>query len=182
MRKLTRNLSAVALMLAGGAGIAYAAPGMSNGGAEVSRAQAQQRAAEHFAKMDANNDGVLDQADRKARRTRHFDRLDANGDGAISREEFATRPERGERRASEMRGNRGKRGHHAMRGGRGMMRMIDSNNDGAIGRAEFAAGALQMFDAADADRDGIVTATERRTAREAMRAQRRENRAARQAQ
>ena len=53
----------------------------------------------------------------------------------------------------------------------GMARMADTNNDGAISQAEFTAGALKMFDAADADHNGTVTQAERQTAREAMKAQ-----------
>jgi len=47
-------------------------------------AAAAARAEKHFARMDINKDGVLDQKDRTA----HFDRMDANHDGNISRDEF----------------------------------------------------------------------------------------------
>ena len=39
-------------------------------------------------------------------------------------------------------------------------KMMDANGDGKITRAEHAAGAKQMFAECDANRDGIVTATE----------------------
>jgi|UPI000372191B Ca2+-binding EF-hand superfamily protein len=47
-------------------------------------AAATKRAEKHFARMDINKDGVLDQKDHNA----HFDRLDTNHDGNISRDEF----------------------------------------------------------------------------------------------
>lgn len=179
MRKVRLSITAATLALVATAGIAYAAPGMWSGDGEVTRVQAQQRAAEHFARIDANDDGVLDRADRTARRAQHFDRLDANGDGAISREEFTARHARA-KRDDEVRIKRGKPRHHGMYGGgRGMMRTADADKDGAISQAEFAAGALRMFDAADANDDGTVTAAERRSLRETMRAQRQERRAAR---
>lgn len=43
-------------------------------------------------------------------------------------------------------------------------KMMDTNADGKISRAEHAAGAKQMFSQCDANRDGIVTATEMQAA------------------
>lgn len=51
-----------------------------------------------FARLDRNDDGVLDAADRPARRSgyRLFDRIaaamDTNGDGRTTRQEFTTAP------------------------------------------------------------------------------------------
>jgi Ca2+-binding EF-hand superfamily protein len=68
--------------------------------------------AKHFAMMDLNKDGVIDDADRvamvakrradmeaamKARRDRMFAALDSNKDGSISRAEFDAPPPMGER-------------------------------------------------------------------------------------
>lgn len=47
----------------------------------------------------------------------------------------------------------------------------DTDGDGRISRAEFLAVAFQRFDAADADRDGILTPGEAQAAREAVRVQ-----------
>jgi len=47
-------------------------------------AASKQRAEKHFAHMDANADGVLDEKDHQA----HFDKMDGNHDGMISRDEF----------------------------------------------------------------------------------------------
>jgi|GEM_PF-571343 len=54
----------------------------------ITRAQAQARAEEMFARMDLNKDGKLDAADRDARFGKRFDAMDTNKDGQISREEF----------------------------------------------------------------------------------------------
>lgn len=97
----TLGLSVAALSIGG---IAYAqqtlpAKPMSeasmmdtNGDGVITRAEAQQKAAEMFAKMDVNKDGKLDQTDREAHhqemRARMFDKLDTNHDGSISKTEF----------------------------------------------------------------------------------------------
>jgi len=60
----------------------------ANHDGKVSKAEfiaaATKRAEKHFAHMDANGDGVLDDKDHQA----HFDKMDANHDGMISRDEF----------------------------------------------------------------------------------------------
>jgi Tfp pilus assembly protein PilV len=165
-----------------------AAPGDAKGDADraMTRAEAQTRAAERFAKMDVNNDGKIDAADRAAKRAdmqaKRFASLDANGDGSISRAEWdnqnadraAKRTARaaagetrdGKRQAMRGPGKRG--GQHGM-GGR-MMRGTDGNK--AISLAEFQTAALARFDAADANKDGVVTAEERQAQRATWRAQR----------
>ena len=187
MRKLTLSIAAATLATAG---VALAAPGM--GGhqmpqGDMTRAQAQARAAEHFAKMDANGDGKLDKTDREAMRAKMFDKLDANDDGAISKSEFEAR-HRGRAdaaqagQAGERAGHRMGGGKRGMRGGHGMMaKMADTNGDGAISQAEFTAGALKRFDRVDADGNGTVTQAERTAARAAMKAKWQERRSARQA-
>ena len=175
MRKLTLSIAVATLATAG---VAIAAPGMMQG--DMTRAQVQATAAEHFAKMDANGDGKLDAADREARRAKMFDRIDTDKDGAISRDEFTAHHragpggehamhegQRGEQVARD--GHRGMRGHRG--GGMHMMKRADTDGDGASSQAECTAGALTMFDAADADRNGTVTQAERKAAHDAMRAQ-----------
>src|SRR5690606_28300302 len=104
---------------------------------DLTRAEAQQHAAQAFERLDANGDGRLDAADREARHQARFDRLDANGDGAISREEFATiRAERGDGPRAERRSLR--RAPVVTRGPaapmRGLRHNADADNDGIVTR------------------------------------------------
>ncbi len=163
-----------------------AAPG-ADGNAVQTRADAQARATQMFAKMDANKDGKLDATDRTAQRAERqakiFASLDADGNGSISKAEWdkhgadraAKRAERGEKRAEAGEGKRhGMRGGHGKRGGHHgmMMGKADTDGDKAISQAEFQTAALARFDAADANKDGQVTAEERQAQRGAWRAKR----------
>lgn len=163
-----------------------AAPG-ADGNAVQTRADAQARATQMFAKMDANKDGKLDATDRAAQRAERqakiFASLDADGNGSISKAEWdkhgadraAKRAERGEKRAEAGEGKRhGMRGGHGKRGGHHgmMMGKADTDGDKAISQAEFQTAALARFDAADANKDGQVTAEERQAQRGAWRAKR----------
>ncbi|WP_079639813.1 EF-hand domain-containing protein [Sphingopyxis flava] len=179
---------------------ALAAPGErgmgdAEGNRVLTRAEAQTGAANMFAKMDINKDGKLDAADQAARQAamqaKRFAALDANSDGSISKTEWdqhnsrreAKRAERKEKRSAEaseagegkrgLRGLHGKRGgHHGMRGHQGMMMKADTNGDKAISQAEFEAAALARFDRLDTNKDGQVTAEERRAQRAAWKAKR----------
>lgn len=130
--------------------------------ADMTRQQAQARAEQHFARMDANQDGKVDAADRTARHAARFDQLDTNRDGALSREEFAAlQGDRADRRGNHRMGQRGDRGHHGARAGQPV----------AVDRATFVARALERFDRADANRDGTITTAEHQAMREARRAE-----------
>lgn len=140
----------------------------------TTRADAEQRAAAMFARMDGNGDGKIDQADRAAREKTMFDRIDANRDGAVSFSEFTTHhQQRADARADGPReGGKGPRGGKRGRGGHGMMGHAgpmmdgaDANKDGALTKAEFTAAALARFDRADADKDGTISTDERRAGR-----------------
>ena len=162
----------------GGAALAQQAGGMRGpmgghdplGDATITRAEAQAKAAEMFAKMDLNHDGKLDSADRAVRIGRRFDAMDANHDGTLSKQEFIdahmkpTPPGPQGGRPEGM--GPGRMGHHGMGGAMmiGMLARMDTNGDKAISRDEFVAGALQRFDAADANHDGKLTPEERRAA------------------
>lgn len=175
---MKKTLIGLALLSTAAAGAAIAqvpAPGADPmGDKTVTKAEATAKAAEMFAKMDANKDGKLDQADRGAHRAQMFERLDANKDGNVSRDEFAAAHQRkagdakatGERKLGEHR--MGKRGGH-MGGGRTMLQMADANKDGAISRDEFQAAHARMFDMADANKDGQLTAAERKAHHQQMR-------------
>lgn len=180
-----------------------------HGAETLTRAEAQTRAAQMFAKLDANKDGKLDAADRAVRHTemhaKMFDRLDTDKDGSISRAEWdkhgadraAKRAERGDKPADATReGKRGMRGQQGRRGdqrgmgsmggmggmgdmGGMMMGRADRDGDKTISQAEFQAAALARFDAADANKDGQVTAEERAAQRAAWKAKAAERRAKR---
>jgi EF hand len=175
------GLAALSLGLGGSAAWAHEHRGGmladGDGNGAVSRSEAQAGASKAFARMDANGDGALTPADREARmaerRAAMFDRLDADKNGQISRKEFAARP------AGEKQGKRGHRmgmgmGMWGERGGAMMMQRADANSDGRITQAEFTAAALARFDRTDADRNGEVTAAERKAMRENWRAMRRQ--------
>lgn len=171
MTKINRTSALAAMALAAIPAILLAQPATAPGPqASMTKAEAQARAAEMFARMDVNKDGKLDQADRAARESEHFAQMDANKDGKLSPEEFAAgRPKRegmaeGHRGPGKMGGDGG---HDA---GMGMMaRMADANKDGAISRDEFLAAQGKHFEMMDANKDGTVTPEERKAARAKMR-------------
>lgn len=180
MRKFPiRLIAGAAVVTASGAALAQNRPAPAP---DMTRAAAEQRAVEAFAKIDVNSDGKIDTADREARQKARFDRIDADNNGAVSFAEFTakrSRPDgesagRGERDGQRMgmRGGRGMRGGHHM----GLRGNAEVNQDGAVTQAEFTAAALVRFDAADADSNGTVTAAERKAQRDTMRKQRREHR------
>jgi Ca2+-binding EF-hand superfamily protein len=147
----------------------------------ITRADVQARVQAHFAKRDANRDGVLTADELKMRGNEHvvvmrhgggmphdmtgphtmgdpnaaFDRLDANRDGAISRDEFARgRQVRIERRVIVDKDGKPGADHKDMeRGKMGAIRGMHRRMGGMIG-----GGAL--FQLADANHDGRVTLAE----------------------
>jgi len=199
MKKITLGLSALALALSGAA-IAVAAPHMMHEGKTLTRAEAQAHAEAAFAKLDLNHDGKLDKADRSARLSEHFDKIDTNHDGTISRDEFTAAHEammggmhgmrgdipppgdgprgdgpNGDRH--EHGGREGRWGHGPRHPGEGMpmlmeiMAIADPAHTGTITKDAFVGAALKLFDQADTNHDGTVTAQERKAAGEKMRAE-----------
>ncbi len=169
MRKsLTLSFAAAAALLAGGAHAQSETPQAGPSRAEprpaMTRADVEQRTAEMFGRMDANADGVLDQADRDARQRKAFDRVDADHDGSISFAEYEARDAH-RREARAERGTARAEHRFGRRGGHGMARAADADSDGTITQAEFTTAALARFDRADANRDGTISAEERRGAR-----------------
>ncbi len=135
-------------------------------GAAMSQEQAMERAERAFARLDANDDGVLDPGDRAEHRRAQFARLDADGDGAISLAEFEA--------AGEARGVRERRLGRMMQNRIGRMAAgADTDLDGTVSEAEFRAAAMARFAAADTDGDGLLIAEERRAQRGERRWQRR---------
>jgi Ca2+-binding EF-hand superfamily protein len=138
----------------------------------------------HFAKMDDNSDGKLDAEDHKAMQKKHFDAMDADKNGSISEDEFAAAhaakmEKRGERKEHRMGmdegGRHGGGKHHGASGHGGpMMAMLhkaDVNGDKAISREELRSSVEAHFTKADSNRDGSLSADERKAAHEMMRAE-----------
>jgi Ca2+-binding EF-hand superfamily protein len=185
MKKTLLIASAAALSFAGTAFAAAEMGAMAD--KTVTRAEAEARAKDMFAKMDANSDGKLDKGDHEARQVEHFKKLDTDGNGSISQTEFlaahkgmgAKGPEgrrgmgeRGMNHDGAGMGAGGMRGKHDGKGqgmgGKMMMRMADANKDGAISRDEFVAAHLKHFETADTNKDGSVTPEERKAAMQKM--------------
>lgn len=167
MKKLTLAVSLAALSMGG---VAYA-HGMMGMKGDLTRAEAQQKAAAMFAKMDTNSDGLLNDADRQARMTQRFDAMDTDKNGAISRDEFMAGHS----------GMGGKEGHDHKEGAAakpGGMKMGDGGmgghgggmkmgEDGAGGHGGMMRGHGGMhghrdmlMKMADKNNDGAVSATE----------------------
>ncbi|QDP19458.1 EF-hand domain-containing protein [Sphingomonas xanthus] len=192
------SLIAAALATVAGAAIAQSSPAPTAkammADKVMTRAEVPVKVREHFARVDADKDGVItkDEVAKLGDRAggshfRHemrergnpaeaFDRLDADKDGMISREEFGkAREKRIERRVvirerakeAAADGQPQKMRSHRMGGmGHGrMLAMADANKDGRTTLAEAEAMALQHFDRMDANNDGQVTPEERRAGR-----------------
>lgn len=143
----------------------------------ISQTEFMTRSNTRFARIDANQDGLLSQEEREAahevfkaeREAKKFAKIDSNGDGFISREEFAAksqrRPQRADRRGADdrdqsQRPRRHRTGEHRDRKG-GHWARVDTNNDGFISRAEYDAGAEAMFKRMDRNNDGVVNQNDR---------------------
>jgi Ca2+-binding EF-hand superfamily protein len=113
-------------------------------------ALAQGRDSSALDHADANHDGKVTKQEYTDARAALFARMDRNGDGFIddadSREGAN---ERGQRAASALRGR------------------IDSNGDGKVSKDEFINAPTMVFDKFDANKDGVLDATELEAARAA---------------
>lgn len=169
-------LAGTALLVAAGAAVAQPDPRDRN--ADVTRQQVIERTNERFARLDLDRDGRVTpeearqahQQRRAERAGRVFDRLDADNDGSVSRAEFdQARAERAEHRAE--RGRHGPRmGMRGMRGPRAGMRGERLfGEQGFVTADQMRERALARFDRLDANRDGTLTAEERRQAHEQRR-------------
>jgi Ca2+-binding EF-hand superfamily protein len=163
--------------------------------ADVTRAQVIERTDRAFARLDANNDGRFTREEatamragrREQRMTRMFDRLDLDHNGSITREEMAQAHRQGPRgRGPGAEGGPPHAGGPGGPGGPGMRHRMHRMGPGGPGgpgmrgarlfgeqgfatREQFRERALARFDRADADHNGVVTAAERRQARQQRR-------------
>ena len=145
----------------------------------MTRAQMLEKVQAHFAKIDADKNGVVTKAEADAmraerrehivkrveKRSEHrFERIGTNNDGQISRPEF----DAAHARMAERKGKAPHirvRMHSAMHGR--IFEMADANNDGSVTLQEATSAAAAHFDRADANRDGILTPEEMRAAHKA---------------
>jgi EF-hand domain pair/EF hand len=109
-----------------------------------------------FDRLDANHDGVITRAEFQAGRHARFLALDRNHDGYLSEADAPRLAGFALPRAGEM---------------MAAVRRFDLDHDGRVGEAEFVRASMELFDEADANRDGVLTREEARTAAARMRAE-----------
>jgi hypothetical protein len=134
----------------------------------VTRAELTAALETRFARLDVNKDGKLSKEDRDLARQQlldaRFAEMDSDKNGQISRAEFDAAHQHRDGQHDRM--GHGGRGWGHKGPGRGM---IDADRDGTLTKAEFMARPLALFDQADANKDGKVTADEWKAARQSMR-------------
>jgi Ca2+-binding EF-hand superfamily protein len=174
-----------AMALFAAAGSASAQPGEvreHDRDGDVTRQQVIEHADHRFARLDLDHDGRATAEEarrafaqrREEQAGRAFERLDVDRNGSLSRAEF----EQGRERRAERRLVRGPR--HGMRGrrhggpGRHAERMFAEQ--GFVTLEQMRERALARFDRLDLDRDGTLTASERRQSRDRFRRHREERR------
>lgn len=147
----------------------------ANKDGKLTKAEVTTAAEQMFAKLDTNGDGKITKEERDAMRQKRFDerfaKLDADGNGQVSKAEFQAQRDARQKNVAEWRaekggpdrGHMGRMRHHG--GKMGGMRGVDGDKDGTITKAEFLARPIAMFDRADANKDGVVTADEMKAAR-----------------
>lgn len=97
-------------------------------------------------RVDINRDGAVSRSEMTAARQRLWYRLDVNGDGLFDRDEIESARQAVEARAGTVEARLG-------------LRRLDSNNDGKVSEQEFV-GSMPMFDLADRNSDGKLSADE----------------------
>jgi Ca2+-binding EF-hand superfamily protein len=102
---------------------------------------------------DSNRDGFVSKPELIAFRAANFGRLDRNGDGVLMRSDI---PAFAKRINPDIDFDR-------------LTAQFDANRDGKVSRAEFVNGPTTIFDAADANADGLLSKAERNAAIKAAR-------------
>jgi hypothetical protein len=141
MRKTVFTAFTLTALVAGGAALAAAPPGMSATGTPAPNAQPGQWRQQFFDKIDTNHDGTISRAEYQAWVDNRFAKLDANGDGVVNADEVASSPmaaERVERRAQ------------------GFVKRYDTTGSGEVSRTDFEAKEMQRFDHMSNGADSIT--------------------------
>jgi EF hand len=97
---------------------------------------------------DSNRDGSISKPELIAFRAKNFGRLDRNGDGVLMRSDI---PAMAKRLRPELDFDR-------------LLKQFDANKDSRVSRSEFVDGPTTIFDAADTNKDGVLSKAERTTA------------------
>jgi EF-hand domain pair/EF hand len=97
---------------------------------------------------DTNRDGAISKPELIAFRSSNFVRLDRDGNGVLTRTDI---PAFVSRINPSLNFN-------------SLMTQFDANRDGKVSREEFVNGPTAIFDAADANHDGLLTNAERQAA------------------
>lgn len=104
----------------------------------------QDRAGEVLARADLNRDGQVTRSELKSSRAKTFERLDRNKDQLINTKDRPAPPFT-------------KRFDDAVAR---LLPEFDANRDGNVSRKEFVDGPTTGFDAADLNKDGVLSAAE----------------------
>ncbi|MCW3847756.1 ca2+ sensor protein [Sphingomonas sp. LB-2] len=111
---------------------------------------------------DANKDGIVTRQELLAAVDQHFAKVDANHDGKIDQAERQAMHDRMGGRGRHMRGPEG-----GPEGGPGHGPRVDANNDGVVTLEEARAPALKFFAYVDRNNDGQIDKAEREAFHEA---------------
>lgn len=188
MKKLLITTALGTMLIAGGVAVAQTDAPLTadmrgpmradiNKDGKLTKAEVTAAAEQRFAKMDLNGDGKVTKEERQSLRQKRFDerfaRMDADNNGQISKAEFQAQRDARQAKVAEWRnGHGGAEGQLSGRlrrhGGKrhGGMWGRDADKDGVMTRAEFLAPPSAMFDRADVNKDGVVTAEEMKAARQ----------------
>ena len=105
-----------------------------------------------FKSLDENADGKIELSEIQPRAVRRFQKFDGDGDGEVTAGEISENlQKRTERRKA------------------GIMTRMDADTDGTVSRSELDNYIENLFNQADADRDGGITPDEATAYRSAMR-------------
>jgi Ca2+-binding EF-hand superfamily protein len=126
----------LALSVAAALGFVAAAPAAAN-------EPGMPRSEQLFKRLDANKDGKLALDEMRPKAERRFLRLDADGDGKVSEAEIDTRLKQQMDRRKAL-----------------LISRLDRDGDGQMTTQEVDAYLIEIFSAADGDKDGTVTLVE----------------------